>query len=276
MNEIAPADAAPAEPPAEALGAAPQAALAAAELQPQDDPLARLQAWQATHAVAPVRLVLLQALARRASAQEGALRQVLLVRLQWWMARSAGAQAPALPPRPHPNATASGNAARGALGRLVDGLQIPEQAPMGSLERMAEAAAAEMVQPAKAGRGGRSTRAGQGASAPVAVPRAIEPGASLTPGAPPALRGLHRYRGTWERLSAEERLRQVFEQVPPQAGPLNSHHLVHRALVLMRDTSPEYLQRFVVYVDTLLALDQMQRPVVPATTRSEARRRAAR
>ena len=259
-----------ADRPVEAGGAGLSAACVATAPALQDDPVASLQAWQAIHAVAPVRLVLLQALARRAGAQQGALRQVLLARLQAWMARSAAPQAPAFDP--NPGASAGGAATRGALGRLVDGLQLPEEGPLGSLERMAEAAVADMPAPAKTGRGARSPRAGQGAPAPVAAPRAVEPVAAPAP----ALRGLHRYRDTWERLSAEERVRQVFAQVPPQAGPLNSHQLVYRSLLLMRETSPEYLQRFVVYVDTLLALDQMQRPVAPTTTRAEARRRATR
>ena len=86
------------------------------------------------------------------------------------------------------------------------------------------------------------------------------------------LHTLRRHRATWTRLSAEDRLRQALAQVPAQAGPLNSHHLVHRALVLMQDASPEYLQRFVPYVDALLALDQLQSPPPPGPVRS---RRAA-
>ena len=77
------------------------------------------------------------------------------------------------------------------------------------------------------------------------------------------LHTLRRFRATWTRLSAEERLRQALAQVPPQAGPLNSSHLVYRALLLMRETAPEYLQRFVPYVDALLWLEQMQAPGVP-------------
>ncbi len=45
--------------------------------------------------------------------------------------------------------------------------------------------------------------------------------------------------------------------MPENAGPLNSHHLVHRSLLLMRDLSPEYLNRFMTYVDTLLWVDQL-------------------
>ena len=48
--------------------------------------------------------------------------------------------------------------------------------------------------------------------------------------------------------------------MPKNAAPLNSHHLVHRSLTLMRDLSPEYLDRFMSYVDALLWLDQANAP----------------
>lgn len=111
----------------------------------------------------------------------------------------------------------------------------------------------------------------QGALAALAGELARAHGPAPAEGAVIARRELHtlqRFRATWTRLSAEERLRQALAQVPAQAGPLNSHHLVHRALVLMQGTSPEYLQRFVPYVDALLALDQMQAPPPPAPARA--------
>ncbi|GAO24234.1 DUF2894 domain-containing protein [Alicycliphilus denitrificans] len=118
----------------------------------------------------------------------------------------------------------------------------------------------------------------QGALGALARELARGHGEAAPEGAALAQRELHtlrRFRATWTRLSAEERLRQALAQVPPQAGPLNSHHLVHRALVLMRETSPEYLQRFVPYVDALLALDRMQAPPPPAPAPVRSRRAAA-
>ena len=64
------------------------------------------------------------------------------------------------------------------------------------------------------------------------------------------------FERTWSRLSADQRLAQSRATLPDNAGPLNSHHLVHRALVLMRELSPEYLERFVGYVDALQWLEQ--------------------
>lgn len=59
---------------------------------------------------------------------------------------------------------------------------------------------------------------------------------------------------------ARSQVRQALEQAPQDAGPLNSAQLVHRALVLMRDVSPDYLQAFMGYVDTLAWLDGMAAP----------------
>lgn len=64
------------------------------------------------------------------------------------------------------------------------------------------------------------------------------------------------FKRTWSRLSAEQRLAQSRASLPENAGPLNSHHLVHRSLTLMRELSPEYLERFVGYIDALQWLEQ--------------------
>lgn len=72
----------------------------------------------------------------------------------------------------------------------------------------------------------------------------------------PPLRAVAAFKGTWSRLRAEQRLRQALAQVPVQAGPLNSSHLVHRALQTLHALSPEYLDALMAHVDTLLALEQ--------------------
>lgn len=75
-------------------------------------------------------------------------------------------------------------------------------------------------------------------------------------GGTPDLKTVTYFRSTWSRLSADRRVTQSLAKVPDNAGPLNSHHLVHRALLLMRELSPEYLNRFMSYVDALLWIDQ--------------------
>ena len=57
-------------------------------------------------------------------------------------------------------------------------------------------------------------------------------------GAYPELPLLDVYRDIWAKVSANRQLRQSEQQVPDNAGPLNSNNLVHRSLALMRQLSP--------------------------------------
>ena len=70
------------------------------------------------------------------------------------------------------------------------------------------------------------------------------------------LKSVHYFRNTWSKLSADKQVTKALDQAPKNAGPINSHRLVLQSLALMRDISPDYLNRFVSYVDTLLCLDQ--------------------
>jgi hypothetical protein len=73
----------------------------------------------------------------------------------------------------------------------------------------------------------------------------------------PQLDMLDDFRKLWSRLRTESQLRQSLEQVPTNAGPLNSGNLVHRSITLMRELSPGYLQQFLAYVDALTWIEQM-------------------
>lgn len=95
-------------------------------------------------------------------------------------------------------------------------------------------------------------------AAPSAPPVASTP---LAP--PPEPPGLGYFRATWSRLQAEQRLAQSQARLPGNAGPLNSQHLVHRALLLMQALSPEYLQGFMDQVDALLWLDGVNEAAGP-------------
>ena len=57
---------------------------------------------------------------------------------------------------------------------------------------------------------------------------------------------------------------EVLADEPENAGPLNSHLLVLRALRQMHQTSPAYLKRFMDYADTLLWLEQADGGAKPA------------
>ena len=70
------------------------------------------------------------------------------------------------------------------------------------------------------------------------------------------------FRQQLGKISVQKQVTQAIAQAPQNAGPINSHMLVLRSLSLMRDLSPDYLNRFMGYVDTLLFLDS------PATVKA--------
>ncbi|MGJ7490615.1 DUF2894 domain-containing protein [Variovorax sp. ZT4R33] len=90
------------------------------------------------------------------------------------------------------------------------------------------------------------------------------------------LKSLRYFRSTWSRLSADRRLTQSQAKVPENAGPLNSQHLVHRAITLMRDASPDYLNRLMAYVDTLSWIEQANASAPPPTAARPEGRKSAR
>lgn len=93
----------------------------------------------------------------------------------------------------------------------------------------------------------------------------------------PELKSVAYFRQTWSRLSTEQQLTQTLAQAPANAGPMNSQHLVLRALESMRDISPDYLQAFMSYVDTLIWLEQAdpsRQPTTRSTGDGEKKRRA--
>lgn len=78
------------------------------------------------------------------------------------------------------------------------------------------------------------------------------------------------FQKAWARLGTSSQLRQAQNQVPENSGPLNSSHLIHRALLLMHEQSPGYLEHFLAYVDTLswmeplnAAVDQPDKAALP-------------
>ncbi|WP_427307364.1 DUF2894 domain-containing protein [Cupriavidus sp. H39] len=210
---------------------------------------AQLDDWQASGAdrADPVRFRLMQALARRAAGHGGAARRLLEARLQGLVAAYAAvvqgnadsvgeAMGQHAPPGPAPAQTAS------ALGALVHDL-------------------AARARPAIA-------------AAPDAARRLSPAPAQAAPPATPLVDTLADYfRETWARVSVEQQFRQSLERVPENAGPLNTDHLVHRSLSLMRETSPEYLRHFLSYVEGMAWLEQLG---AAAAAQKEAARAAAR
>ena len=141
----------------------------------------------------------------------------------------------------------------GAARRVLDDRLA---ALMGESSPTAEPSHAESVNPARGALAELVAHAARHKTSPVlgpaAKPREASPHKALTDAAPT----LQFFKRTWSRLSADQRLAQSLATLPGNAGPLNSHHLVHRSLTLMRELSPEYLERFVGYIDALQWLEQ--------------------
>ncbi|MBT2332494.1 DUF2894 domain-containing protein [Variovorax paradoxus] len=190
------------------------------------DPAAMLDAWRASgeHRRDPVRFRFIEVLARRASAHEGDARRILDNRLAALLAAY----------REHlEKARCTDSVAAVPDGSAKQAARLP-RGPLAELvEHMARQVPLQ----------------GDGPPANDATPE---------------LKTLRYFRSTWSRLSADRRLTQSLAKVPENAGPLNSHHLVHRSLMLMHELSPEYLNRFMSYVDTLLWVDQANGSTGPA------------
>lgn len=178
----------------------------------------RLDAWRAQGAdrVDPLRFARIDALARRASTQQGPIRRLLEARLAELVGAYADDLASRVAPEPRCEPT-SGPALQ------------PGSALAALLEHLARAAALRT--------GSAGDDAGQASTG--------------------SLANLDDVRRISTRVRAESQLRQALEQAPENAGPLNSASLVHRALMLMRDVSPGYLQVLMGYVDALAWIEGM-------------------
>lgn len=84
---------------------------------------------------------------------------------------------------------------------------------------------------------------------------------------------VRQFRKQLRQISVQKRVSKAIARAPQNAGPINSHMLVLRALGLMRDISPDYLNRFMTHVDTLLCLQESEQRRM--ATRGAAPRKAA-
>lgn len=103
-----------------------------------------------------------------------------------------------------------------------------------------------------------------------AAPEAQRQDAAPEAAAPRDLKVVQQHRAAWTRLRAEQRVAQAQTALPDQAGPLNSQLLLHRALTLMRETAPGYLQHFMAQAEALMWLEQAQAAPAAAAPRGKA------
>jgi hypothetical protein len=87
-------------------------------------------------------------------------------------------------------------------------------------------------------------------------PKTAPPGSGKPAGWPSENPRIQAFKKQLGQISVQKQVTQAMAQAPQNAGPINSHMLVLRSLGLMRDISPDYLNRFMAHVDTLLSLDE--------------------
>ena len=223
----------------------------APDVQPID-PLAAVEAGCAQGAalVDPVRFRVIEAMARRAGAQQGEARALMVRRVEAMLDELAAVTTP--PRAAEATEPDARQATLAGLSALVNRL-------------------------------GRSSASRVLSSSPDPLPNAVRK-ADAPPPSPLSrtatmqpLKAVTAFKSTWSRLRADTRLREALAQVPAAAGPLNTSQLVNRTLQAMRDVSPEYLDAFMAHVDTLQWLEQASGTgdLTPrAATPAEAKRRA--
>lgn len=178
----------------------------------------------------PVRWRVIESLQQRAAVHQGTTRQVLDGKLATLL-------------------QAMGNAVAQAEAKAGDAIEPVAQSP---LPQGALAALLEHIAQQKPG-GAKTIEA----ILPIAASSSSKAGSSATKhDSPVDAKTLQFFRRTWSRLSADQRLAQSRSSLPENAGPLNSQHLMHRSLNVMRELSPEYFDLFISHVDTLLWLER--------------------
>ncbi|HEX7991896.1 MAG TPA: DUF2894 domain-containing protein [Stenotrophomonas sp.] len=88
---------------------------------------------------------------------------------------------------------------------------------------------------------------------------------------------LDEFQQLWSRIRIDSLLRQCLDSLPEDAGPLHSSVLTYRAMALMQEVSPEYLQHFIAYVDVLTWMEPVSgTDTVVESTRAASKRKASR
>ncbi|MBJ6137003.1 DUF2894 domain-containing protein [Marinobacter litoralis] len=86
-------------------------------------------------------------------------------------------------------------------------------------------------------------------------------GSQTTPNSPQPLKAMARASADQGVQALQDRIQHAIEDIPEDAGPMNAHRLVSRAIAEMQRLSPAYLDRMVKYTDTLMALEKLGRKI---------------
>ncbi|WP_168203187.1 DUF2894 domain-containing protein [Marinobacter fonticola] len=84
-----------------------------------------------------------------------------------------------------------------------------------------------------------------------------EPADTAPAYSPRPLKAVMRARALQSERTLERRIQSAIEQSPENAGPMNAHRLVSRAVGELKRLSPDYLKRFASYTDLLQSLERL-------------------
>lgn len=218
---------------------------------------------EGVHQLDPVRFAFIDALARRARGQRGALRRLLDQRLSQAVEAYRARHAATVADRVSKPPGVSGEhlpAAADLRGHRADGDPRVLRKPLVPLAiEPASGALADLVRQLD----GRTTAGDHSSENLPAGARATAVAAASAAAPLRELRTAQRFRATWTRLRIDEQLRRSQQQAPENPGPLNSHLLVLRALHQLRERAPAYLEGLMAHGEVLAWLQEAQWPVVP-------------
>jgi len=96
--------------------------------------------------------------------------------------------------------------------------------------------------------------------------KAFSDNESITHSEKRELKTVRLFRESQEKLSSEKLIRKAIKEGPDNPGPINPHMLAIRSLSTMQSLSPQYLKRFLSYIDTVFWLEQASEGQKPNTT----------
>ena len=202
-------------------------------------------------ATAQVQKAFIEALLTRSEAKTGIARQHLLARAAAALARYASPDQPAA--REAAAADTTSNTRTENLSTLLellnhdqhDDQRTPEQLPLDELMQRMEQEIIPLPPP--------RTLPGNTASAPKS--RRRKKNAPPPPPQGPELQASRQARKSMALDKARKLVDEMHSRQPENPGPLNPQMLATRAITLMRDLSPAYLNRFLTLMDTLFWLE---------------------
>jgi hypothetical protein len=215
------------------------------------------------HRFDPVRFRFIESLLERAATKRGPVQQVLENKVSAALTSYKADQHAAAAHIERLSAQTSAYSPQGSLAKLVglrellDQKQAPTASAMSALERT-------LTEQENLSLAGAMFTADMSAQ---------RDGSRVTRGQRP-LKAKQEMQVSQQRLSVVKRVELAIQHGPESPGPLNPQMLAIKALTSMRDLSPQYLSRYMNYLDALFWLEHAAERPDPAKAASKPRKAA--